>query len=91
MVEFGREPLEQLVRTADEHPLRIYMEWGAYDLRNPQEAWDMREFSRDLAEWLRGRGYDVVAREAPDGTGWPSWQNRNDAVLESLFPIAQNP
>jgi len=87
MVEFGRARFEPLVRTADEHPITIYMEWGSYDLRGPQEGWDMREYSQDLADWLRGRGYDVVSREVPDGTGWPSWKNRNDVVLKSLFPI----
>ena len=89
MGDFGRERIEPLVRTAQEHPLKIYMEWGVYDMRSPQEGWDMRENSRNLADWLRSRGYDVVAREVPDGTGWPSWKNRNDAVLQSLFPMGR--
>jgi len=26
--------------------LQVYLEWGAYDVHNPQEAWDARESAR---------------------------------------------
>ena len=64
------------------------MEWGVYGPHNPQEAWDSREFNRNLVGFLNDRGYAVDAREVADGTGWSSWKNRNDAVLEHLFPLA---
>ena len=86
MVDYGRERLEPLIRTGEEHPLHVHVEWGTYDLRNPQEAWDLRDLTRSFADYLRERGYDVETYEAPEGTGWPAWKNRSHAVLESLFP-----
>lgn len=87
MVDYGRQPLVALIGQASERPLEIYMEWGVYDLQNPQEAWDARDFSRDMVEFLRGRGYTVDAREFSDGAGWSSWKYRNDLVLEHLYPL----
>lgn len=85
MLDNMRIPLEALITTAAEHPLEFYIEWGAYDLQNPQENWDIRRYSRDFADFLRTRGYAVVGGEVPDSTGWDSWKNRNDVVLEALF------
>ena len=85
MLDHMRIPLEQLITTAAELPLDLYIEWGAYDLQNPQENWDIRLYSRDFAEFLRSRGYDVTGGEVPDSTGWDSWKNRNDVVLGALF------
>ena len=45
--------------------------------------------SREMTDFLRTRGYTVAASEVADGTGWPSWKYRNDAVLEHLFPISE--
>jgi len=86
MLDFMRIPLEGLISSASQQPLDLYVDWGAYDLQNPQEAWDIRETSRDFAEFLRNRGYQVAGGEAPDGTGWDSWRNRTDALLKALFP-----
>ena len=36
---------------------------------------------------LTDRGYTVAGGEVPDGTGWSSWKNRTDRVLQSLFPL----
>ena len=84
MLDNMRIPLEALITTAAEHPLDFYIEWGAYDLQNPQENWDVRTSSRDFAEFLRARGYPVAGGEVPDSTGWDSWKNRNDVVLQAL-------
>ena len=86
MVDFGWNLLEPLITNAAERPLQIYVEWGAYDRHNPQEAWDVREFNRELVDFLRTRGYRVDTSEVADGTGWPSWKYRNDTVLKHLFP-----
>jgi enterochelin esterase-like enzyme len=77
------------VRGAAEQPLVIYLDWGKYDLRNPHEAWDVGAFSREFAELLRARGYAPQGGEAHDGTGWASWRNRTDRLLEALFPAAE--
>lgn len=85
MLDNMRIPLEVLITTAAAHPLDFYIEWGAYDLQNPRENWDIRRYSREFAEFLRTRGYAVTCGEAPDSTGCDSWKNRNDVVLEALF------
>ncbi len=81
--------LTQIVGTAAEQPPAIFLEWGIYDSRAPQESWDVREENRELAEVLRERGYEVTASEVPDGHGWSSWRNRNDKVLRWLFSSSQ--
>ncbi len=85
MLDNMRVPLEALITTAAELPLDVYVDWGALDLQNPQEAWDTRVYSSNFAEFLRSRGYTVAGGEAPDSTGWDSWRNRNDVVLQGLF------
>jgi outer membrane protein assembly factor BamB/enterochelin esterase-like enzyme len=89
-LDFQLAPLEELVHTATEQPLDIYIEWGSYDMQNPQEAWDIRDADRKLVEFLTSRGYSVAGGEVHDGTGWSSWRNRTDRVLESLFPPARD-
>ena len=86
-LDFQLVPFEGLVRTAAEQPLDIYIEWGTHDMQNPQEAWDIRDADRKLVEFLTSRGYSVAGGEVHDGTGWSSWKNRTDRVLESLFPL----
>lgn len=88
-LDFQRVPLEGLVRNPGEQPLDIYIEWGSHDMHNPQEAWDIRDSARKLVEFLASRGYAVAGGEVHDGTGWSSWKNRTDRVLESLFPLVR--
>ena len=65
------------------------MDWGLYDLQSPQEAWDRRAQARVFKEFLVSKGYDVTGGQVHDGSGWASWKNRTDAVLETLFPIEE--
>ena len=87
MLDSMQTGLLSLVKTADEQPLQVYMEWGKYDLRNPHEAWDMGASNRTFAEILEDKGYRVSGGEVHDGTGWSSWQNRTDVLFETLFPL----
>jgi len=85
MLDLMRIPLEELITTAAEQPLNFYIEWGAYDLQNPQEAWDARDFARNFAQFLRERGYQVEGGEVSDSTGWDSWRNRTDVVVRGFL------
>ncbi|TDI46242.1 MAG: hypothetical protein E2P02_05480, partial [Acidobacteria bacterium] len=85
--DFGWEKLEPLITTAEEHPLKLHIEWGRYDLRSPHEDLDTGEITRAFVAFLEGRGYEVEAFEVADGSGWPAWRNRNDVILASLFPL----
>ena len=72
---------------ADTVPMRIYLEWGRWDLQSPHEELDFRVSSRQTWELLRERGYDPIGGEVWDSTDFGSWRNRTDLLLESLFPL----
>jgi enterochelin esterase-like enzyme len=87
MVDFVA--VDPVLEKAADHPLRIYLDWGKYDLRSPLESWSMVKAGRDLDARLRKLGYKPLGGEAPDGTDWPSWRNRTDALFEAMFPITK--
>jgi hypothetical protein len=79
--------LKDSVRSPQEQPLRMYMDWGLYDIRGTREGWDMVKENRELYSYLKDKGYYPAGGEVHDGTGWTSWRNRTDRWLVSLFPI----
>ncbi|MFQ5669091.1 MAG: PQQ-binding-like beta-propeller repeat protein [Acidobacteriota bacterium] len=87
MFDFAWKELRPLIKTAAEQPLTVYVDWGTYDLRNPDEAWDLARTNREFARTLAGKGYMVSGGEVHDGTGWSSWRNRTDRVFQGLFPL----
>jgi enterochelin esterase-like enzyme len=84
--DWRRIVLESHVTDAGEQPLDVYLDWGSYDARSPQENWDNRDKNRRLTAFLRQHGYMPVGGEVADGAGWSSWKNRTDRVLATLFP-----
>lgn len=82
------DPLIARFGPAEEHPLRMYVEWGVYGMRNPQEVWDNRTVSAARAQQFRDRGYEVAGGEVIDTLGWASWRNRLDVILEAILPPA---
>ncbi len=87
MLEAYCEPLFEMLPSASETPLHIYLDWCTYDVRNPHEAWDMAVSGREFAATLKEKGYKLAGGEAHDGTGWSSWRNRTNDVLEAMFPL----
>ena len=79
-------PIEPVMKSATETPLRIYLDWSTYGLRSPLDGWSMVKMGRDLDAYFREHGYRPLGGEAHDGSGVASWQNRTDDLLESLFP-----
>lgn len=77
--------LSQFLVPASERPLRIYWDWGLYDVQNPQEAWDGRAMAAEQKRRLEAMGFDVVGGEVPDGTGWVSWRNRTGAAIRAVL------
>ena len=67
-------------------PLRIYLDWGKYDLRSPIEGNNLRQSTAAFAQLLQTRGYPFAGGMVHDGAGWASWKNRTDRVFEALFP-----
>ncbi len=81
--------LSAAVQPAGDQSPALLVEWGTYDNRSRQEAWDYREGNRALVKLLESRGYEVAGTEVHDGYGWPSWSNRNDKLLKWLFPLVR--
>ena len=86
IMDYVTNVLGPMLRTAEEQPLDVYLDWGKYDMRSPDEKWDMGQGNRSFAALLKEKGYAPVGGEANDGTGWSSWSNRTDQVFEALFP-----
>ncbi|MDP6776157.1 MAG: PQQ-binding-like beta-propeller repeat protein [Candidatus Latescibacteria bacterium] len=83
----GAESAHLFVPASSRPPLRIYMDWGKYDLRRPMEGYDYGKSIASFAALLESRGYTLVGGMVNDGGGWASWNNRTDRVFETLFPI----
>lgn len=89
IMQAEKEPLEKVIRSASEQPLRMYMDWGSYDMRATREGWDMVKANREFNAYLRSKGYYPAGGEFHDGSGWSSWRNRTDRWLTALFPLNQ--
>lgn len=83
-------PLRKIIRNAGEQPLRIYMDWGLYEVRHSGEGWDLAKISQDFAAFLRERGYRPAGGQVHDSYGWLSWRNRTDQLLATLFPANES-
>ena len=79
--------LKDSVRSPVDQPLRMYMDWGSYDMRATREGWDMVKENRELISFLRDKGFYPAGGEVHDGSGWTSWRNRTDRWLTALFPF----
>jgi outer membrane protein assembly factor BamB len=75
--------------TAETVPMRIYLEWGRWDLNSPHEGFDMRESSREAWRFFSQRGWEPMGGEVWDSTDWGSWNNRTAVMLEQLFPLEE--
>lgn len=84
------DALERILMTADQRPLRIYMDWGSYSMHNAQEGWDLRVESLRYWKQLERLGFTITGGEAPDSDGWASWRNRADVMLRALLPKTNN-
>lgn len=85
-----RTAVEESLGAADARtvPMRIYLEWGRWDLKSPhEEEMDFRKSSRWAWDLLRERGFNPMGGEVWDSTDFGSWRNRTDVLLESLFPL----
>ena len=65
-----------------ESPVKLYVEWGRFDMFNPHENWDIRKIGKDLFEKCRAVPLvEVSGGMVNDSTDWSSWRNRYDKFL----------
>jgi enterochelin esterase-like enzyme len=68
-----------------DQPIRIYMEWGRYDMFNPHENWDIRKRGQELFQiFADNKNIQLAGGEVNDSTDWSSWRNRFDVMLQHL-------
>lgn len=67
-------------------PMRIYLEWGRWDLISPHEEMDFRSSSKWAWGFLKEKGYQPIGGEVWDSTDFASWRNRTGLLLQALFP-----
>lgn len=79
--------IKKVIRTYSEQPLRMYLDWGLYDLHATREGWDTRKTIRNFNAFLLERGYKPAGGEVHDSSAWSSWRNRTDRWLRALFPL----
>lgn len=80
-------PVGEMLPSADESTLMVYMNWGTYDMRSPHEAWDMAEDNRRAWSAMRAKGFHPAGGEVPQGYGWKCWRGQTDEMLSALFPL----
>ncbi len=68
-------------------PMRIYLEWGRWDMISPHEGVDFRQSSRWAWDYFVERGYQPTGGEVWDSHDYSSWSNRTGVMLQALFPM----
>ena len=89
LLDVHEAALRARIRSAREQPLRVYLDWGLYDMRGTREGWDNVRMNRAFDAFLRERGYTPAGGQGHEGFGWASWRNRTPQVFEALFPAAR--
>ena len=84
MFDAAKENLIAQLKELDK-PFRVYLEWGNFDMFNPDENWDMRKDGREVFEMLRShKQIELAGGEMHDSTDWSSWRNRYDKLLKHI-------
>jgi len=83
--EVERTYEERLDALAGKPPLHFYLDWGTYDIRNPEEAWDIGAFNASFAKMLKEKGFSVASKQFNQGCDWTSWRTRTGHLLQTLF------
>ena len=84
---FDAVEAEPMIKSADEQPMVIYLEWGTYHLRSPHEAWDLVRENRGVWAMLRDAGYRPAGGEVPEGYGRACWNGHTDELPAAMFPM----
>jgi outer membrane protein assembly factor BamB/enterochelin esterase-like enzyme len=77
----------KLFTVNDRDNMLIYFDWGKYDFRSPLESIDLVDANRKFTAMLKDRSIKFTGGEVHAGTGWGSWQNRIDRMMEIFFPL----
>jgi len=60
-----------------ERSLKIYIEWGRFDMFNPHENWDIRKEGQEVYDLCKSNEHvQLSGGMVNDSTDWSSWRNR---------------
>ena len=58
-------------------PTTVHLEWGRFDMFNPDENWDLRTSTKKIFETIgKNEHVDLLGGMVNDSTDWSSWRNR---------------
>ena len=78
--------IEQVTKL--DQPVRIYLEWGRFDMFNPHENWDIRKRGKEVYQMFAdNEQVQLTGGEVNDSTDWSSWRNRIDLLLQHLTKV----
>ena len=84
--EAGQRQLYEQLKEI-EQPVRFHIEWGRFDIHNPDENWDIRETAQEIYDEVKKNPqFEVQGGRVNDSTDWSSWQYRYDRMLQ--FPAS---
>ena len=75
---------ERIDQAASPKP-RFYITWNRYEIFIPQ-SFDVGKQSSELAQNLRGHGFQVLGGQRLDGAGWGAWRIQAGQALMALLP-----
>ncbi len=70
----------------DSRVLRVRIDYGRFDQKNPDYGLDVERQSEELAILLRRHGLDVEVVESAGGANWTSWRAWLVGVFRDFFP-----
>lgn len=79
----ARDRVPELIAESERADYVFVVEWTAHDYRDPEGL----TAGQLLKEALVKKGYEPVASEIPGGSGWTTWRQSTDRILEALFPL----
>jgi enterochelin esterase family protein len=89
-MSFGNDQLLRELAETEGISGRFYLDCGTYERRVgrgivPDSEGDFLAANRKMAEYMRGRGVDLVYREYPEGHTWGNWRAHLHDALEHFF------
>ncbi|MEM6470249.1 MAG: alpha/beta hydrolase-fold protein, partial [Planctomycetota bacterium] len=77
-------PVLRMLSTLPNPRCNVLIHWGKYEFRNPAENWNMAKQALAIAEILGEGKHEVIAKEVPIGTDWPSWKTQSEEMWKFL-------
>ncbi|QDT97335.1 enterobactin/ferric enterobactin esterase [Gimesia aquarii] len=63
----------------------ILMQWGKFEVTNPEENWDMAKTSDRISKQLSKSGHNIQAQVVNDGSDWICWRSHAAEVFKFLL------